>query len=226
MSVRLGILLSTLFIIATLPPLATAGGGGSPDLGGIVRELNFIETPTYILSILFAFFLFVSLAFERIVHILLHYFKKKKRFGLVASVNALVLELTLVGFVSLILTAIEQPISTLCVSYDAGDFHDWTLISALSGCNCCLKDTTGVSTCFKRNRNCGYEYCNCGYPAENTCPVRFFVLLPRISIIKLTNNKSTILKANSPFPSTTVRRANDCRRHRRALCQRILLLQT
>jgi hypothetical protein len=30
------------------------------------------------------------------------------------------------------------------------------------GCDCCLADTSTVSSCFAQSRSCGPDFCNCG----------------------------------------------------------------
>ena len=164
----------TALVLLTLMAMTPVSAASSESSAVPVTQLSFLETPAYVIALVFAFFLFVSILFERIVAILIHYFRRKKRFGLVASINALVMELTLVGFVSLILTAIEEPIAKACVPYNAADFHSWSLQSNVAGCNCCLKYTFGVSTCSQKERSCGWEYCNCNYPPEPQCPVCAF----------------------------------------------------
>ena len=47
-------------------------------------------------------------------HWLIFYLKKRKRNGLAQAVSNLMLELTLVGFVALLLTVLQGPIASIC----------------------------------------------------------------------------------------------------------------
>ncbi|KAL4420149.1 hypothetical protein ABPG77_010365 [Micractinium sp. CCAP 211/92] len=133
-----------------------AEGGG---LGPV--EPGFLDLPTFTLAALLAFFLVLSTLFERSTHWLVHFLKRRKRNGLAQAVSNLVNELTLVGFVSMLLIVFQGPISSICVSYAPGPYEKWSLISNVQGCDCCLSSTASVSTCFLETRECGPGFCNC-----------------------------------------------------------------
>jgi Mlo family len=97
-------------LLAACPFIAAGSGGG----GGGEIDMNFMESPVYVVAAVFLFFLVASLAFEYSIHVVIHIFKKKKRYGLVACINGLVLEITLIGFVSLLLTCFEDNIAAIC----------------------------------------------------------------------------------------------------------------
>lgn len=133
-----------------------AGGGGAGP-----TEPGFLDLPTFTLAALLAFFLVLSTLFERGTHWLIHFLKRRKRNGLAQAVSNLVNELTLVGFVSLLLIVLQGPISSICVAYTPGPYEKWNLISNVHGCDCCLGSTDSVSTCFLETRDCGPGLCNC-----------------------------------------------------------------
>ena len=61
-------------------------------------------------------------------HWLIRFLKKRKRNGLAQAVSNLITELTLVGFIALLLTVLQGPISNICVSYQPDSYDLWTLI--------------------------------------------------------------------------------------------------
>lgn len=91
----------------------------------------------------------------------MHFFRKRRRNGLASAVQNLVTELSLVGFISLLLVVLQEPISKICVAYDPGSYTTWSLIANVPGCDCCLADTKSVAACFAVDRGCGPDYCNC-----------------------------------------------------------------
>lgn len=56
------------------------------------------------------------------------------------------MELTLLGFVSLIITTFSSPVSRICMDYSPA-LDSWTMVSNYAGCPCCLKDTQGLTLC-------------------------------------------------------------------------------
>ncbi|PSC71161.1 alpha-amylase chloroplastic [Micractinium conductrix] len=128
---------------------------------GGASEPGLLDLPTYTLAILLFFFLLTSTLFERFTHWLIFYLEKRKRNGLAQAVSNLVLELTLVGFVSLLLIALQDPISSICVPYSPGPVATWNLIGNVRGCDCCLANTATIGECFLESRDCGPKLCNC-----------------------------------------------------------------
>lgn len=59
---------------------------------------------------------------------LVAHLKKRKRNGLAQAVENLVTELTLVGFIALLLTVLQSPISHICVSYTPSTYSYWNLL--------------------------------------------------------------------------------------------------
>ena len=82
-----------------------------------------------------------------------------------------VLELTLLGFVSLILMLFQDYIPEICIAFKPEQVQ-WTLLDNLDNCPCCLENTYGVTTCAMMEHSCGFNsttkqpYCGCslGWP--------------------------------------------------------------
>ncbi|KAL4432565.1 hypothetical protein ABPG77_000502 [Micractinium sp. CCAP 211/92] len=136
-----------------------AGGGGE-------LEASLLETPTFVLSVVFFVFLALSFSFELGVHFTQNFFIRRGRHGMANAVQKIVMELTLLGFVSLLLTAFSNPLGRMCVSW-SDTMADWTLESNILGCPCCLAKTQGVSLCTQMDHECLWNvtsrkpYCDC-----------------------------------------------------------------
>lgn len=137
-----------------------AGGGES----GLTDSL--LETPTYVLSIVFMMFLAVSGAFEITHHFARKALVRRGRLGMADALDKIVMELTLLGFVSLILTAFASPLSHICVNYETS-MDKWTMESSIWGCPCCLATTGGLSYCSLIQHDCRWNvtdrspFCQC-----------------------------------------------------------------
>lgn len=76
------------------------------------------------------------------------------------------LELTLLGFVSLILLLFQKYLPDICIPYK-GEGQEWTLLSNMGSCPCCLKDTAGLTTCAQMYQGCAVNgttrqpFCGC-----------------------------------------------------------------
>ena len=134
-----------------------------------------LQTHTYIITLVFLFFLVLTLSFEYCLHSLQHWLRKKGREGLAVAVEKMVLEITLLGFVSLILLIFQQYVPNICVEYAEKDVH-WTLLNNTDGCPCCLSNTAGITLCAQMYHDCGFNatdkspYCGCslGYPESTS----------------------------------------------------------
>lgn len=81
--------------------------------------------------------------------------------------NQSVHELTLLGFVSIVLISLQESITSICV--DAGFFNpSWTVLHYVYGqgsCPCCLEKTKYVQECVLEFAQCGNStgdpFCNC-----------------------------------------------------------------
>ncbi|KAH7623763.1 putative MLO-like protein 11 [Nannochloris sp. 'desiccata'] len=148
---------------------------GSVSIEGLSTSL--LETPTYVLAILLVFFLILTLGFEHGIHALKRTLRNRGRAGLVQAVDKAVLELTLLGFVSLILMLFQDYIPDICISYKTSQ-ADWTLLQSLNDCPCCLSNTYGVTTCAMMSHSCAFNqttkesYCGCslGWPESTYNP--------------------------------------------------------
>jgi hypothetical protein len=130
-----------------------------------------LQTPTYVICLLLIFFLILTLGFEYTIHALQRTLRKRGREGLVQAVDKAVLELTLLGFVSLILILFQDYIPEICIKYKDSQ-AEWTLLENLSGCPCCLSTTYGITTCAMMSHTCAFNEttkqpfcgCNLGWP--------------------------------------------------------------
>ncbi|KAL4457339.1 hypothetical protein ABPG75_012204 [Micractinium tetrahymenae] len=134
--------------------------------GGGELEASILETPTFVLSIVFFVFLALSFIFELVVHATQSFFIRRGRHGMANAVQKIVMELTLLGFVSLLLTTFSTPLGRACMSWSDA-MADWTLESNIPGCPCCLAKTQGVSLCTQMDHECLWNvtslkpFCDC-----------------------------------------------------------------
>ncbi|KAL4310375.1 hypothetical protein GQ457_01G029840 [Hibiscus cannabinus] len=78
-------------------------------------------TPTWVVAVVCAVIVFISLAVERFIHFLGKYFKKKNQKPLFEALQKIKEELMLLGFISLLLTVFQQSIAKICISKDLAD---------------------------------------------------------------------------------------------------------
>ncbi|KAK4252976.1 hypothetical protein QN277_010820 [Acacia crassicarpa] len=81
-----------------------------------VKERTLEETPTWAVAVVCFVLLAVSIAIEHLIHILGHWFQKKHKRALYEALEKVKGELMLLGFISLLLTVLQQPISNICIS--------------------------------------------------------------------------------------------------------------
>ncbi|KAI8105738.1 hypothetical protein M9434_000320 [Picochlorum sp. BPE23] len=137
----------------------SGGGAGS-------AEESVLETPTYSIALILLAFQVVSVVFSLIVKGIQRALLKRRKVGMLAAVNHSVHELTLLGFVSLVLIALQNTITNICV--DKGYFDtSWTVLSSVYSegyCPCCLEHTNSVQQCVLEYAACGNSlepFCNC-----------------------------------------------------------------
>eukprot|EP01024_Parvocaulis_polyphysoides_P032190 TRINITY_DN288_c0_g1_i5.p1 TRINITY_DN288_c0_g1~~TRINITY_DN288_c0_g1_i5.p1 ORF type:complete len:590 (+),score=51.44 TRINITY_DN288_c0_g1_i5:103-1872(+) len=106
------------------------------------KGAGFLETPTYVLCVVFFIFLLMSVAFEKILHWLKHYFEKNGMQGLLHATNDMVMELALMAFFSLFILISESVLSDLCVPEYEGTFM--LLQKLMQNCHDCLKTTKTI----------------------------------------------------------------------------------
>lgn len=92
-----------------------AGGSGGRNLE---------ETPTWAVALVCFVLLLISIIIEHIIHLIGKCLKKKNKSDLYESLEKIKSELMLLGFISLLLTVAQAPISRICVSEKvAGTWH-------------------------------------------------------------------------------------------------------
>ncbi|KAJ9558966.1 hypothetical protein OSB04_013580 [Centaurea solstitialis] len=79
------------------------------------------QTPTWAVATVAFVMIVISLFIEQIIHMIGHWFKKKRKKALYESLEKLKAELMLLGFISLLLTAGTSPITKICISESAAD---------------------------------------------------------------------------------------------------------
>ncbi|XP_015691083.1 MLO protein homolog 1 [Oryza brachyantha] len=89
-----------------------AGGGGG-------RELP--ETPTWAVAVVCAVIVLISVAMEHGLHRIGHWFHKKDKKALAEALEKIKAELMLLGFISLLLTVAQTPITKICIPKSAAN---------------------------------------------------------------------------------------------------------
>ncbi|XP_058094415.1 MLO-like protein 1 isoform X2 [Magnolia sinica] len=74
------------------------------------------HTPTWIVAVVCSLMVVISLALERFLHFLGKYLKKKNQKSLFEALQKVKDELMIMGFISLLLTVFQDPVSRICIS--------------------------------------------------------------------------------------------------------------
>ncbi|XP_057873962.2 MLO-like protein 6 [Cryptomeria japonica] len=90
-------------------------GGGNADF----RSLE--QTPTWAVAIVCLGFVLISILIEKAIHFLSRWLKKRQKKSLGKALEKIKEELMLLGFISLLLTVGQKPISEICISEGLGD---------------------------------------------------------------------------------------------------------
>ncbi|GLJ51551.1 hypothetical protein SUGI_1095700 [Cryptomeria japonica] len=118
-------------------------GGGDADS----RSLE--QTPTWAVAIVCLGFVLISILIEQAIHFLSKWLKKRQKKSLGKALEKIKGELMLLGFISLLLTVGQKPVSEICISKSLGD-------SLLP----CSKEETladSVSDQIEKNSSLGYH---------------------------------------------------------------------
>ncbi|CAK9172706.1 unnamed protein product [Ilex paraguariensis] len=91
-----------------------AGGGD-----GKLRELD--QTPTWAVAGVCAVIILISIALEKIIHKLGHWFTEKRKKALYEALEKVKAELMILGFISLILVFSQYYIADICIPVKAAD---------------------------------------------------------------------------------------------------------
>ncbi|RWR81478.1 MLO-like protein 1 [Cinnamomum micranthum f. kanehirae] len=83
--------------------------------GGKSKEMPLEFTPTWVVASVCTVIVVISLALERLLHILGKYLKKKNKKPLYEALQKVKEELMLLGFISLLLTVFQSAISRICI---------------------------------------------------------------------------------------------------------------
>ncbi|KAK9093150.1 hypothetical protein Syun_028061 [Stephania yunnanensis] len=80
------------------------------------KERSLEQTPVWAVSIVCLVLIFISLLFESVLDFITKFLKKKKKKSLKQALGNIKTELMIMGFISLLLTVAEVPISKICVA--------------------------------------------------------------------------------------------------------------
>ncbi|XP_028797050.1 MLO-like protein 2 [Neltuma alba] len=80
------------------------------------KERTLEDTPTWAVAVVCFVLLAISIAIEHLLHVVGHWFKKKHKRALYEALEKVKGELMLLGFISLLLTVFQDPISNICIS--------------------------------------------------------------------------------------------------------------
>lgn len=154
-----------------------------------------MTTPSWILTVLFLVFLAISLIIEITLHFTTKHLRKRDRNGLLvrlvergvpgkchphastqAAVESIKSELLILGFISLLLTALTSTIEGTCGASQTHPVYNrcthrlvsrltvdirtnWWIINTVSGgpCPSCLLDTNGLTVCYLEYNQCPVE---------------------------------------------------------------------
>ena len=90
---------------------------------------------------------------QQVTHKFRHFLLSRNKLGLLAALDAMMNEILLLGFASLLLLMVQKNVSGLC--FAEGDYKMSTWLDSVDGCACCLSRTEGVSDCYLKARGCG-----------------------------------------------------------------------
>lgn len=88
-------------------------------MAGEGRSLE--ETPTWAVAVVCFVLVAVSIVIEYIIHLIGRWLKRKHKRALYECLEKIKSELMLLGFISLLLTVLQGPISSICISKSAGE---------------------------------------------------------------------------------------------------------
>ncbi|GMP89032.1 hypothetical protein CsSME_00040771 [Camellia sinensis var. sinensis] len=78
------------------------------------------ETPTWAVAVVCFVLVGISIVIEHIIHLIGQWLKKKHKTALYEALEKIKSELMLLGFISLLLTVLQGPISDICIPASVG----------------------------------------------------------------------------------------------------------
>lgn len=87
---------------------------------GESKERSLQETPTWAVAVVCFILVAISIIVEFLIHLLASWLKKKRKQALHEALEKIKTELMLLGFVSLLLTVLQERISEICIPKSAG----------------------------------------------------------------------------------------------------------
>ncbi|PIM98067.1 hypothetical protein CDL12_29455 [Handroanthus impetiginosus] len=89
-------------------------------MAGASEGRSLEETPTWAVAVVCFILVAISIVIEHIIHLIGKWLKSKNKRALFEAVEKVKSELMLLGFISLLLTVGQSPISNICISKEAG----------------------------------------------------------------------------------------------------------
>lgn len=107
------------------------------------------KTPSWAVALVFAVMIIVSVLLEHVLQKLGHWFHKRHKNALAEALEKMKAELMLVGFISLLLTVAQDPISRICISKEAANVM-WPWKLPLVPSTASTKTTSAPNSCSLR----------------------------------------------------------------------------
>ncbi|CAM8920371.1 unnamed protein product [Rhodiola kirilowii] len=85
------------------------------------KERSLEGTPTWAVAVVCFILVLISIFIEQLIHLVGHWLKKKNKPALYEALEKIKAELMLLGFISLLLVVVGDPISQICVSESVGN---------------------------------------------------------------------------------------------------------
>ncbi|KAF5467142.1 hypothetical protein F2P56_017000 [Juglans regia] len=86
-----------------------------------VPERTMEKTPTWAVAVVCFVLIVISILIEHIIHVVEHWLKHRNKRALGEALEKIKAELMLLGFISLLLTVLQDPVSGMCISESIGD---------------------------------------------------------------------------------------------------------
>ncbi|KAK7380741.1 hypothetical protein VNO78_33258 [Psophocarpus tetragonolobus] len=98
-----------------------------------IYERSLEETPTWAFAVVCFMLLAISIIIEHVIHVIGKWFRKKHKSALYESLEKVKGELMMLGFISILLTVLQGPLSKICISQNvASTWHPCSNPKALS----------------------------------------------------------------------------------------------
>lgn len=101
-----------------------------------IHKRSLEETPTWAFAVVCFMLLAISIIIELLIHAIGKWLRKKHKSGLYESLEKVKGELMMLGFLSMLLTVFQDPLSKICISQNAAStWHPCSNPKAVSNSN-------------------------------------------------------------------------------------------